>query len=200
MLDTKIKHEPSMEEILQTIRKVVSQDMSEEKIENIKNENEEDILELTQEIQEDGSVVEVQKKQSDIIDEIDSVLENAGAEKNVYDETKEEKTVEPSIQEAPKVEEEVKIVAKAEAANTNTEHLISEKTAEISRAAIQNLINTASKPLSDGLSFRSGMTVEELIIEAIRPQLSGWLDKNLPGIVQNIVEKEIKHILPKNDE
>lgn len=38
--------------------------------------------------------------------------------------------------------------------------------------------------------------LENLVIEALKPQLTNWLNANLPDIVRNIVEKEIKKLVP----
>jgi cell pole-organizing protein PopZ len=50
-----------------------------------------------------------------------------------------------------------------------------------------------------GLKFRSGMTLEDIVIEALKPQLSEWLDKHLPGLVGRIVEREIQKLIPNED-
>jgi cell pole-organizing protein PopZ len=47
---------------------------------------------------------------------------------------------------------------------------------------------------STGMPFRSGCTVEDLALEALRPMLKEWLDGNLPVIVERLVEREIKKI------
>ena len=41
--------------------------------------------------------------------------------------------------------------------------------------------------------------IEELVKEALKPELKNWLNKNLPIIVRQLVEKEIKKIIPKNE-
>ncbi|MDX2050278.1 MAG: DUF2497 domain-containing protein [Rickettsiaceae bacterium] len=77
---------------------------------------------------------------------------------------------------------------------------ISEHSAEQTTELFRKLKNTAqSKKESEALKFRSGTTVEELISELVKPLLSPWLDKNLPNIVKECVEKEVKKLLPKED-
>ena len=41
--------------------------------------------------------------------------------------------------------------------------------------------------------------IEELVKESLKPELKKWLNKNLPIIVRQLVEKEIKKIIPKNE-
>lgn len=43
---------------------------------------------------------------------------------------------------------------------------------------------------------KSGVLLEDVVTEILKPQLSDWLNKNLPEIVSNIVQKEIKKIIP----
>jgi cell pole-organizing protein PopZ len=78
-------------------------------------------------------------------------------------------------------------------------HLVSDKVANEATSAIKDLMTKAFKPNHDGLKFRSGTTVEELVIETIKPYLSHWLDENLPSIVKTLVEKEIKKLMPNDD-
>jgi hypothetical protein len=40
----------------------------------------------------------------------------------------------------------------------------------------------------------SGRSVEELVIELLRPQLKEWLDQNLAPLVERVVEQEIKKL------
>jgi len=51
-------------------------------------------------------------------------------------------------------------------------------------------------PASRGhdLNFVSGSTVEGMVAEMLRPMLKDWLDANLPGIVQTAVQKEVERI------
>jgi len=48
-------------------------------------------------------------------------------------------------------------------------------------------------PTSD-LSFLSGSTVEGIVAEMLKPLLKDWLDANLPGIVQTAVKAEVERI------
>jgi cell pole-organizing protein PopZ len=42
-----------------------------------------------------------------------------------------------------------------------------------------------------GPTISNGKTVEELVKETLRPMLKEWLDKNLPQVVERYVEREI---------
>ena len=51
---------------------------------------------------------------------------------------------------------------------------------------------TASVPRD--LPFMSGNTVEDMVREMLRPMLKDWLDANLPAIVEAQVRKEVERI------
>jgi cell pole-organizing protein PopZ len=103
--------------------------------------------------------------------------------------------------EAPKVEIEApKVEAEASKIelDTSKKQLVSNEVASATLGAIKTLVQATTRPADQSLKFRSGVTVEELVIEAIKPQLAKWLDDHLPTIVKNLVEKEIKRLIPSN--
>jgi cell pole-organizing protein PopZ len=44
-----------------------------------------------------------------------------------------------------------------------------------------------------------GGTIEDLVIELLRPMMREWLDQNLPIIVERIVQKEIRRLVRRAD-
>ena len=42
---------------------------------------------------------------------------------------------------------------------------------------------------------RRDLTIEQLIKELLRPMLKGWLDENLPVLVEGIVREEIERVV-----
>ncbi|MGQ3068383.1 MAG: DUF2497 domain-containing protein [Brevundimonas sp.] len=52
----------------------------------------------------------------------------------------------------------------------------------------------AAAPGGPDLTFASGSTVEAMVAEMLRPLLKEWLDANLPGIVEAQVRKEVERI------
>ena len=50
-----------------------------------------------------------------------------------------------------------------------------------------------------GSALNNGKSVEELVKEILRPELTKWLNDNLPAIVKQLVDKEIKKIIPKDE-
>lgn len=80
-----------------------------------------------------------------------------------------------------------------------TRGLVDDKAALESTRALKDLMKITEKSPSDSLGFRSGTTLEEIVMELIKPELSAWLNKNLPNIVTQVVQKEIKKLIPKDE-
>lgn len=60
-------------------------------------------------------------------------------------------------------------------------------------------VDEQEKDVSQKKSFSAGKTVEDIVIDLLKPQLKAWLNDNLPSIVNTMVQKEIKKIIA-NDE
>jgi cell pole-organizing protein PopZ len=70
-------------------------------------------------------------------------------------------------------------------------NLLSQTVIEQSKKALQEVLRQ-----HDGGLHKSGIFLEDMVIEILKPQLAEWLNKNLPDIVTSIVQKEIKKIIP----
>jgi cell pole-organizing protein PopZ len=57
-------------------------------------------------------------------------------------------------------------------------------------AAIGSTISTLTETVRKGEP-----TLEEVVREALRPMLKSWLDENLPGVVERIVQVEIERVI-----
>jgi cell pole-organizing protein PopZ len=77
--------------------------------------------------------------------------------------------------------------------------LVSDQAAHAAAAALRPIIEGGDKDFSiphiPSTALRNGNTVEDLLLEALKPMLKAWLDEHLPLIVQKIVEKEVKRIV-----
>ncbi|WP_425360737.1 MULTISPECIES: DUF2497 domain-containing protein [unclassified Candidatus Tisiphia] len=76
------------------------------------------------------------------------------------------------------------------------ESLISDKSAAETTKIFQHFSKAAQEINANANS--KVKTLEELVVEMIRPQLRQWLDKNLPLLVKQVVEKEIQKLLPND--
>jgi cell pole-organizing protein PopZ len=87
---------------------------------------------------------------------------------------------------APEPEPEPEPVAFA-AAPLDDEPLVSEPTADESATAFGHLARSIVMP-------KAGRTLEDLVREMLNPLLKAWLDEHLPSIVQAKVEEEVERI------
>lgn len=81
------------------------------------------------------------------------------------------------------------------------EGLISATTAAAAASSLASLQAMAKEPESEApaqprsLALGEGsLTIEDIVREELRPILQSWLDENLPGMVERLVQKEIKRI------
>ena len=170
----------SMEEILQSIKRIIAEE-EEEGTTEVKEEDKteekpfaagSDVLELTEAVGDDGSVSNVKKEEAP---------EDKGGDSAPM----------------PKVDD----TAPGADPLAAIDQLVSNETAKATTAALKSLAEQAPKeepkpaaPRTPSASFRAGHTVEDLVVEALKPMLREWLDANLPGMVENIVQREIKKL------
>jgi cell pole-organizing protein PopZ len=73
------------------------------------------------------------------------------------------------------------------------EGLVSPTAASASTSAFAKLTRTMA-PDERPASGLAGRTVEDLLLELLRPALKDWLDQNLPSVVERVVEQEVKKL------
>lgn len=194
----------SMEDILQSIRKIIADDGADGDAaapkENavVVDASASDILELTDMLEEDGTVTNVSSpvNSEDVLSSIDAAL---------APELEPEPTPEPSpilVQSAPPpsvvaMPEPVSVPSKKEMSDEELDALLS-KVAEESALSSLNKLKASESPPSllhpPSPAFRSGTTVEDMVAEMLRPMMKQWLDANLPAIVERIVEREVMRL------
>ena len=182
----------SMEEILQSIRKIIAEendDPAPAVVDDVEEEDEivmatpavamaipeSDVLELTDMVQDDGSVANL--AEDDVLSTIDQAI-NAPDPKPV-----------PVAAAPAPAPTPAPIPRPAPVADSSG--IVSAASIAASAAALQAL--RAPTGMGD-LPFMSGNTVEGLVQQLLRPLLKEWLDANLPAIVQQAVEREVRRI------
>jgi cell pole-organizing protein PopZ len=55
-------------------------------------------------------------------------------------------------------------------------------------------VDSAFNALAQTVLVQNARTLEDLVREMLRPLLKGWLDDNLPGMVERIVKAEIERV------
>ena len=77
---------------------------------------------------------------------------------------------------------------------TTYDNLVGESAAASAASAFAGFASTIRKPDPMEASTGSGPTVDELARALLRPMLKEWLDANLPAIVEAQVRKEVERI------
>ena len=90
--------------------------------------------------------------------------------------------------------EDEDILELTEIIDQDEEELISTKSAEKVNDILKDFTSTIKdKNLDNNVSSKNAL--EELVIEMLKPELKTWLDKNLPSLVKELVESEIKKLV-----
>ena len=86
--------------------------------------------------------------------------------------------------------EDVEMIKKnaKEAVMEGTEAMLEKSSAEAATQAFQTLSQTVR--VSDG----QGRTMEDIVIQMLQPMVKEWLDANLPAIVEEKVEEEVQRV------
>ena len=196
----------SMEEILQSIKRIIAE-------EGTPATGGSDVLELTDMLGEDPvetppgfDAPEAPAMPTLSIDEIMAAPLSSGPitipEPAPEPEPKPEPKPEPVIAPEPEpvfaAPASAPTPAPAPIVATVEESLVSDITlhsATAALSALKNIPETSLPPLpASGVGFRSGTTIEDLVLESLKPMLKDWLDANLTGIVERLVEKEVRKL------
>lgn len=168
----------SMEEILQSIRRIIAEENEEA---GATPEGGSSVLELTEML--DEAPPPAADLGTDILNHIDDALTPHSP---------------PPIPEpTPVVIASVPPPPRPEYVPESSDALLSNAAVEASAAAMKILSQSMQKdvgPRTESPTFRSGATVEDLVLESLKPMLKSWLDANLPAIVERIVEKEVRRL------
>lgn len=221
------QQEPTMEEILASIRRIISEDGEEgeqppktaepevseampeipedQPVADEETEPSADVLELTQVVNDDGSVSELDEPDhEDLAEDL-----AADFEADSEEELKAEADFEPEMQseQAPMsnpkpaigpesaqqpAREENDLVLVDQDSDEAEETLLSPEAMDAAVAAFgplsQNLVVTDSD---------SPQTLEGIVRQMMRPMLKEWMEENLPTIVEEVVEREVRRAATK---
>ena len=78
--------------------------------------------------------------------------------------------------------------------------LVSEASADAARQSLEALtaaVTPAVAAATVAAPTVAGRTMEDVVLDALRPMLKDWLDTNLPALVEAMVAKEISRITGK---
>lgn len=175
------EQDQSMEEILQSIKRIIAE-------ESEPAPSGSDVLELTELLADDDASKLVDNSQNNpvgtmSIEEIMATPTEAPAAAPIEAPAPKPAPTMAAIEPAPR--------------DDHGSSIASDSTIDKSAAAMDALrrVPYSIPPIPpSGLHFRSGVTIEDLVLEAMRPMLKSWLDEYLPGMVERLVEKEVRRV------
>lgn len=183
MPDKPSEQEPSIEEILASIRQIIADDDEEPTPEAVaapepasfaqpapepEPEPKPDIIELTE-------VLRDEEPPEDIIVELQ--------------EHEEELPPPPPLPPKPVVQRPAAPEPEEEAVSILTDHA--------AHAALQGFARLASHTPVERQSHLAGITLEDIVRDLMRPMLRDWLDQNLPPLIEKLVAKELQRLARK---
>jgi uncharacterized protein len=196
MSEGKGQNEPSMEDILASIRRIVAEDGgAAAPMRQPGGERHDEILELTEMVGEDGTVVSIAAsgKQKSAGDE--TPQEHEQAEPDLMREPMTPAATPSEPEPPPVLSPQPTPPQRAERSNTG-ERLVSNATAAATAAAFSQLTAYGPRSEAGGVPLGgAGRTLEELVRELLRPMLKDWLDANLPPLVERVVKDEIQYMV-----
>ena len=74
--------------------------------------------------------------------------------------------------------------------------LVAPAAAAAAAASMGQLLRAVTQERSSAI-FRGGPTIEDVVREEVRPMLKEWLDNHLPGIVERAVRAEIERVVSR---
>lgn len=188
------EQDPSIEEILASIRQIISDD-DDEKAEEVDAAEEEPAPEPepTPEPEPEPEPIpepepEVESEEA-AQDDIDSMFDET-PEEDVLDLTEELEADSGEEVDIDLVEPEVKTPV-AEEPEVEGGDIFTENA---STAALEGFSTLAQ---NIALSRVEGVTLEDIVKELLKPMLRSWIDENLPPIIENLVQEELSKIAGK---
>ena len=195
--EAKSKQEPSMEEILASIRRIISEDdiddakSNDSAVEEGVEEENDDVLELTDVVEDEEPVQETKPDEEEAPqsqNDIDSLFDEA----DLSDTDDEIELVEEEEGESPtEVDAEVTPLPLAAVAPEGS--ILDEAPATAAMGSLSGLVAVVDAvhgtPIGNG-----NRTIEDLVKEVMRPMIKEWLDDNLPVLVERVVRREVERL------
>jgi cell pole-organizing protein PopZ len=173
--EEKAQHEPTMEEILASIRRIISANGSDEPEADPEPANG---FEAEGAQDDDAPSAEPEADEDDVLELTDRIEPEREPEPEPQPEPVETAHAAPEPAPAPQQDD--------------SQPLLSPATTLASASSLSELADLlAGAGREPGFGGRS---VEQLAAELLRPMLREWLDQNLPGMVETLVRAEIERL------
>lgn len=210
MSDPKAQQEPSMEEILASIRRIISEDEEAPDGEQPEAGAVEEVASAEPEPEpepEAEAEPEIEAGVDDEFAEIDfapspalEAVDDDGSDDDVVEEPAVEEDEQDDVLELTELADEDVTDAEPDdlAEMPADDALVSEDTEQEAASSLSRLSETivpaAAGSLAAGINVGGADSLEALVRQLLRPLLREWLDDNLPGIVEEAVEQEVKRL------
>lgn len=205
MSDAKPQPEPSMEDIVAQINRIIAEDKKPgEAAARPAAEKKDDVLDLTEAVGEDGTVRRLTPRAPSPSERIEPAAARIEPEPpRVLPGTPAEAAAEPRLEAAgrdpapPAAGKPVEPAAEPALAPMLREHVLSAAAAGAAAAALGRLAATPrpGKGPDESVAGEGGHTIEDIVREALRPLLRSWLDQNLPALAERLAREEIARVL-----
>lgn len=189
-----------MEDILSSIRRIISEGGEHEEVgkATAKPAGSDEVLELTKMVDEDGNLVELSAEEEEKGETPEPPASTLSAIENEAEDS------EPETAEFVDKPESEPAPEPAEDARSDIDSLLSKSAAAKAADALSELARQREpepeRPAKDGLRIvGSGKTIEQYVLEMLRPMLKEWLDAHLPPLVERLVQKEIQKLSRRAD-
>ena len=170
--------EPSMEEIIASISRIISEDKAQSEPVRPSADEKDDILELTEALNEDGSVRHLTGPEGKADPESPPA---AGHELS---------NGKASASSGPR--QSHSDVGMEPRLGLTRERIVSEATSGAAAAAFAQL---GALPREKRRDSELDRTLEDIVRDLMRPFLETWLNEHLPGIVERLVREEIARVV-----
>ncbi len=192
--------EPSMEEILASIRRIISDDQAKAPADPVASESLRAAVPAPKPVtieQDDDDILDLQPKADKPPRQKEPHLITDDPVDNDLN-FQEPVAVMPVVEQPPKGQDDIDaLMAEAEFASlpmappvipleTQIERLVSPTT--------DRMVTTAFSSLANTVLTNNARTLEDLMQDVMRPMIRSWLDDNLPTIVERLVRSEIERV------
>lgn len=220
MSDSKVDNEPSIEEILSSIRQIINEDdedtstdvaasgkdkpkSTEETAPEASDSKEDDVLDLAafaeDEASEDDKPAEPTPSESETEMSEDKADETIAADDldAMFDAPAEETKDEAPADDFAFEEAEIKSDPQSQQPSMNAsveDSIMSSDTVNAAAASLTKLAEANVKIDHSHAKGDGSITLEDVVKQMLKPMMKEWLDSNLPPLVERLVEKEIRKI------
>jgi hypothetical protein len=208
MSEPKSQQEPSMEEILASIRRIISEDGTPEDgaqdaaaAAPAPSEEPEDA-----ETSAEAEAVAPAEPDEDDVLELTEIAEEAGEEADqdsvdgMFDSAAEpEAELEAELEVEPEYEPEPAPVSTPHVASAPEGGLLSAAAASAAESQLSSLVAAVGQAQGGTPIGAGNRTIEDLVKEVMRPMIKQWLDAHLPALTERIVRREVERLARRAD-